>query len=131
MEPTKENQIKIPRAIFQKMCENNSVQQIPMGKAKKIFTYRNEKYIVVSSASTKKDGYLWCGAVKVVLRSQYKGKYEPLSYYLDHNEVDRGLRPRGYCAVIFQYEGKEYVTVANTATTFYPTIEGSQISMFN
>tara|TARA_B100000929_G_C15480765_1_gene411128 strand:- start:1140 stop:1535 length:396 start_codon:yes stop_codon:yes gene_type:complete len=131
MELTKENKIKLPRAIFQKMCENNSVQYIQMGKAKKIFTHRNEQYIIIGSASSAKEGWISCSAVKVVLRSQYKGKYEPLSYYLDHNEVNRGLRPRDYCAVTFHHEGKEYVTIANTWTIFYPTDEGTQIDMFN
>lgn len=123
------NKHYIPYPVLEDFCIHSSVEELSNNKAKKLFTYANALYVITGFASSGATGYLWANACKVVPLKQYKGDLKPLNYNQSHIEVNAGLRDRGYAAQLFTYEGKQYVTLG-TDTTFYPTPEGTQTSLF-
>lgn len=106
--------IKVTNPKYLQLGNANSCKEISESEnVKDLVKVNGGLYVITSTLSSHKNGFEYVSGYMVVLKSEYKGKKEPVSY-MDHLiDVRLGKRKRGYKDIIIKFDNIPYVIVGS------------------
>lgn len=122
-------EIKVPKTLFEKMCNGVQCTNIGNGFVNKTFFFQNNEIVITGSMSSGRSSYSQIWGHYVIDIEKFREDIIPLSYNQHRNEVDKGKRERGYRYQKTRFGARTLVFVGERITVF-PVDSGVQLELF-